>query len=263
LRPAQLGDRTSGKCRGSFPTSIPSVPSLPRGHRSPPRWGGSARRAGASADHYRRSACRSPSLGLRPTTRAPRPLRSPLLERFKPHPSPASASEWLRNIGGEAAAGMLAQAAGFSATSIVRTSSERGALVTIKHLRSIAATELVGSFGAAPSSLVTSDELWQGLRPLNWEDAAARAQEVAQAADVRRSNMRGAAAYPGAMHAAHAGPLFAHAPPHPVPLAAAAPADTAALGAALRAAMEGSSTRRPGEVNGYKTTSYNQRQSRT
>ena len=172
----------------------------------------------------------------------------PLLERFTPHPSPASASEWLRNIGGDAAAGMLARAAGCSAASIVSASSERGALVAIKHLRSIAATELVGSFGAAPSALVTSDELWQGLRPRDWEDAAARAQEVTQAADVRRSNLHGAAAYPGAMHAAHAGPLFAHAPPHPAPLAAAAPADAAALGAALKAAVEASATRRPGEV---------------
>ena len=176
----------------------------------------------------------------------------PLLARFAPHPSPGTACEWLSALGGAGVASMLAQAAGgLFTTSLVGPGSERGALIAAKNLRTIAAPELLGAFGYAPSTLNTADELWQDERPRDWDDAAARVQEVAEAAVARRDNARTAAASlapPLPPHAAPAGPQFAH-PPQAAPTAPATPAvDASTIGAAVKAAVEGVARTRLGEV---------------
>ena len=172
-----------------------------------------------------------------------------LIERFTPHPAPDSPLEWLRQMGGAPTADLLSKAAGRYSVSIVSADSDRGARVAIKTLRTLAATELVGAFGAEPSTLDATDELWLDDRPADWTDATARVQEVVDATFDRRN--RPASATAGAT-APGLGPPpppgFPTYPPYAQQFAPTPTIDAAAIGEAVKSALGSASHRRAGEL---------------
>ena len=166
-----------------------------------------------------------------------------MMVRFAPLPTPVAALDWLMRVGGAPTAALLARASGHTSVSIVPAETKRGALIAVKQLRAIAASELVGSPGCAPSTLDTADELWHDHSPADWDDATARVQEVVDASDARR-----AAFAPTYLPSAGFAPPTAPGLP---PTSTCHPADLAdvvrSLGTAFKA-LDGSSGRRAGEL---------------